>query len=85
MSEDKTYNGWTNYETWLVNLWLGGYLQQELEDGNEITAAHIKDTINNMLADTPELWGMFSDLLNSAISNIDCYEIAAHYNQQEQT
>lgn len=19
---DKTYNGWTNYETWVVNLWL---------------------------------------------------------------
>lgn len=22
MSETKTYNGWTNYETWAVNLWL---------------------------------------------------------------
>ncbi len=22
MSDDKKYNGWTNYETWLVNLWL---------------------------------------------------------------
>jgi len=22
MSNDKTYNGWTNYETWNVNLWL---------------------------------------------------------------
>jgi hypothetical protein len=21
-SEDKTYNGWSNYETWCVNLWL---------------------------------------------------------------
>jgi hypothetical protein len=20
---DRTYNGWTNYETWLVNLWMG--------------------------------------------------------------
>lgn len=19
----ETYNGWTNYETWVVNLWLG--------------------------------------------------------------
>jgi hypothetical protein len=23
MTETKTYNGWTNYETWNVNLWLG--------------------------------------------------------------
>jgi len=23
MSEDTTYNGWKNYPTWAVNLWLG--------------------------------------------------------------
>ena len=22
-TEDRTYNGWTNYETWAVNLWIG--------------------------------------------------------------
>ena len=22
MTEDKTYNGWKNYETWCVNLWI---------------------------------------------------------------
>lgn len=22
-TETKTYNGWTNYETWAVNLWMG--------------------------------------------------------------
>jgi len=76
------YNGWTNKETWLVNLWLGDYFQQELEDGNEITSAHIKDTINNMLADSPELWGLFSDLLNCAVGEINCYEIAARYEKE---
>ena len=78
-----SYNGWTNKETWLVNLWLGDYFQAEIEDGQEITAAHVKDTINNMLADAPELWGLFSDLLNCALGEIDCHAIASHYQTAE--
>jgi len=80
---NDTYNGWSNKETWLANLWLSDYFTQEIEDGQDICAAHIKDTINNMLADSPELWGLFSDLLNTAISGIDCYEIASHYQEAE--
>jgi len=22
MNDDKTYNGWSNYETWLANIWI---------------------------------------------------------------
>ncbi len=73
------YNGWTNKETWLVNLWLGDYFQQELDEGQTICASHVKDTINNMLADAPALWGLFSDMLNDAIGEVNCHEIAAHY------
>lgn len=36
METDKKYNGWTNYETWLVNLWLdqdaGGYWNEQAEE-----------------------------------------------------
>lgn len=73
------YNGWKNKETWLVNLWLGDYFQQEIDEGQTICAAHIKDTLNNMLADLPPQWGLFSDLLNCALGEVDCHEIAAHF------
>lgn len=47
MSETKTYNGWTNYETWNVKLWMdndqGSYtyyteLAQEIWDEVEVEA-----------------------------------------------
>ena len=73
------YNGWTNKETWLVNVWLGDYFQQDMEEGQDICATYIKDTINNMMADLPPQAGLFADLLNCAVSEVNCYELAAHY------
>jgi hypothetical protein len=34
MMTDTTYNGWTNYETWLANLWLDndGYAVEEISN-----------------------------------------------------
>jgi hypothetical protein len=30
----REYNGWTNYETWLVNLWYGDVFTDMQNDGN---------------------------------------------------
>lgn len=43
--EDKRYNGWVNYETWLVNLWIDND-QGEHEYWQEQTEAEIKDSYN---------------------------------------
>jgi hypothetical protein len=38
MAVDNTYNGWSNRETWLVNLWyddsFGDYIRSDVEEGN---------------------------------------------------
>lgn len=86
MSEDKTYNGWTNYETWLVNLWLTndeyGY-DQLLEDAKEADDLHgIKEIIEGYVEAELEMLsltnGLMLDLIRSALGAVDWYAIARH-------
>ena len=76
MGTDNTYNGWTNRETWLVNLWLGDEFAMLQEDGEEITADYIESVVDEMV-ENAGLNGLLSDLLS--ISGINYDEIASHY------
>jgi hypothetical protein len=90
---NKTYNGWTNYETWNVKLWMDN-------DGsdsywNERAEAIAKreddkDEARRLLADEIEtqhqeakdeitLGGCFSDMLTNAMGRVDWQEIAEGY------
>jgi hypothetical protein len=40
MANDTTYNGWTNYETWVVNLWRF--------DGSEMAAECVQEAIDEL-------------------------------------
>lgn len=53
MSSDTTYNGWTNRETWLVNLWFNPETKSDLtmarvvlEDAYDACPDFIKDFID---------------------------------------
>ena len=85
--ETQKYNGWANYETWAVNLWLTNdeesynkaqRVVDESEDENE-AAENLKEYIENLkrklylFIDNANL---FSDLLNAAISEVNWHEIA---------
>lgn len=96
MSNDtKTYNGWRNYETWAVKLWIDneeGSYNYWLERSREIlldprTSDILTEgqTARYDLADelkreheenAPEVSGVFADLLNAALSEVDWSEIA---------
>lgn len=93
------YNGWQNYETWLVNLWLsndsGTYVYwrdlareawQHAEATDVLTrelvarsglAARLKDEIEEH-SPCPNA-DLYSDLLNSALSEVDWREVAQHF------
>mgnify|MGYP000884505089 FL=1 len=85
VKNEEGYNGWTNYETWCVSLWIGNDegLYNEVQDMirhkpvND-AADMLKDFIGDMnpLLDDASLW---SDLLGAALSEVDWYEIAENY------
>lgn len=81
------YNGWSNYETWNVALWLdneqGSYddMRQAARDAGKGNEYKLSQTIKDYVLEfQPDLGAsMFADLLNAALSEVDWYEIAEHY------
>jgi hypothetical protein len=79
----KKYNGWTNYESWLVGLWLdndeGSYTYwrdrakqvSKRELAKELKASH-EDWVSENVT------GVFADLLNSALKSVNWEEVAKH-------
>ncbi|KKN28559.1 hypothetical protein LCGC14_0853260 [marine sediment metagenome] len=86
---DTTYNGWTNYETWNVKLWLDNdeatqELQHEwsrqaklqlYDDKTCVVACLARSFVEEM---APTLTGTYEDLLATAIQNVNFMEIARH-------
>lgn len=79
------YNGWTNKETWLVNLWLGDYFAECAEEGQIVTEDFIRETVEEMCSvDGKSVEGGFmADLLNCALGEINYHEIEHHYEPEE--
>ena len=80
--EKGTYNGWSNYETWCVNLWLTSepgtseYLtqiatQERMEDRQR--GDDLKSFVEEMMPHNGA--SLASDLLTSALSQVDWQEI----------
>ena len=84
-SDAGGYNGWPNYEPWLVNLWLSNdertYLHwraearklSEWELTKVLETAH-KDTSYDLTGAV----GMWNDLIGAALSRVDWRGIAAN-------
>jgi hypothetical protein len=72
---DKTYNGWTNYQTWRVQL--------EIFDGMEIdqemTHEDVKDYAEQIIEDTSTP-GLARDYALAFLSDVDWQEIADNLN-----
>lgn len=85
MSEDRSYNGWTNYETWNVALWLNND-QGSQEMAHEIVRDNpedwkagdaLKDALQELMPDLGAT--MWADLLGAAFSEVNWREIAENF------
>lgn len=91
MSKEERYNGWTNYETWAVNLWLENEeyqqtfwddhaynVKNEFEESAQVhtLASMLKDDLEERAEEAMTEASVFSDLLRAAISEVDFGEIA---------
>lgn len=84
-------NGWSSYETWLINMWSenDGLSESFLELARELLAQdtdsavydlslHIKDYFVESM---PDLEGFWFDMLRSSLDGVNWYEFAEHIAQ----
>lgn len=92
---NEKYNGWANFETWLTALWLSEWhltyadflTDQELDSAAKFDFDKVCYRLSECLRDQVEEFseqenactGLFADLLNSALSRVDWYDIAYNW------
>ncbi len=86
MSREYGYNGWTNYETWLVNMWYGDIFNDMAENGETVDAEYIQYFVEEMLESDGALpqYGFAADIMNAALREVDWDDLAEHYRVEEE-
>jgi hypothetical protein len=80
---DEKYNGWTNYETWRINLEIIDGTDEIWKDYKSLknVAEAMEEYVNEILDQCGK--GLALDYARYFISNVDWLEIASHYYEEE--
>jgi hypothetical protein len=81
------YNGWSNKETWLLNLWYGEVLNDLIDEKGCQSCDDIKEFMETVLQECEPLEsfpsGLYMDFINDALSQVDWRELAVAYNHKD--
>ena len=86
----QTYSGWTNYETWCVNLWLTNEpdTEEHLRMLAQVDAStsHRADRLKHYVIDMAPIEGatMFVDLLQAALDSVNWREIIENHEHDDE-
>jgi hypothetical protein len=78
-TKENTYNGWTNYETWNIKLWLdndGFSLENLTQSADPFEVSKELESYFDDLNPLADKANCFADLLGSALKSVNWYEIA---------
>lgn len=81
MSESTGYNGYSNYETWLVSLWLNNdRLTYDALEAIRAEDASVRSKAERLEELVQELYefepvGLIADFVNAALGRVDWVEI----------
>ena len=84
--KESTYNGWSNYATWVVNLWLTSDQENYQHYRELVKMVPGKHEFARMLAEVIDAGnplyctgGLYCDLLKYATAQVDYYEVASDF------
>lgn len=76
------YNGWTNKPTWLINMWLGDWLIEYVEEQKPTNIEEfIKNEVDSYFEEKIDSASLETDLLNYALYEVNYRELAEHYKE----
>ena len=75
---DNTYNGWTNYETWMVGLWFNDHFYPDT--AKHLDAEVYRDTVFDYveMALSDGKTGFVSDIIDGFLAAANWAELADH-------
>ena len=76
---DSTYNGWTNYATWRINLEMfDGDNEMYTNSGPDVFQEIVEETIESTTGE-----GIARDYAMAFINDVNWYEIAEHFKSDD--